>query len=48
MSDIAWTILKTVYNRLMLRLQKHTKIVRYATAYRGILKRILIYLYCTK
>ena len=49
-SDIAWTVLKMVYIRLMVCLQRHTKVFRYITAYGGgkSLKRILTHLNCTK
>ena len=33
MSDIAWTVLKMVYIRLMVCLQRHTKVFRYITVY---------------
>ena len=32
-SDIAWTVLKMVYIRLMVCLQRHTKVFRYITVY---------------
>ena len=32
-SDIAWTVLKMVYVRLMVCLQRHTKVFRYITVY---------------
>ena len=48
-SDIPWTVLKMIYIRLMVCLQRHTKVFRYITAYGGkCLKSILTYLDCTK
>ena len=34
-SDIAWTVLEMVYIRLMVCLQRHTKVFRYITVYGG-------------
>ena len=49
MSDIAWTELKMVNKRLMVCMQRHTKVFRYITAYgETCLKRILTYLDCIK
>ena len=45
-SDIAWTVLKIVYIGLIVCLQRHTKVLRYITAFLKNLKRILTHLYC--
>ena len=48
-SDIAWTVLKMVNIRLMVCLQRHTKVFRYITVYlKKNSKRILTCLYCNK
>ena len=48
-SVIAWTIIKMVSIRLLIRLQKYTKVFDTLRTMGGkCLKSILIYLYCTK
>ena len=52
-SDIEWTVLKMICMALSVRLERHTKVFRYISAYGGggdlnFVKFIVTYLYCTK